>query len=442
MDVAIALLICYLTIEGSRSDWRPVRVAIVGLVGALAIWFSHPTVFVLAGIGTTISVAAMARKDWSTLARAGVAFLMWAVNWVICYLVVLRQLARDDVLLDYWKTNFMPFPPRSATDFKWFVDSFFGFFGSSAGLTFAGLAGLVFFIGCLSMVSKNREMLFLLLSPAIAALFASALHRYPFGGRLTLFLVPAALLFMAEGAHAIHSATTSRLPIGALLIGLLFFDPCMYVLHHFGKPHTELVWPGVMIVEEIRPVMSYLRTHEQPGDLVYVFSESEPAFEYYQERDGFPQSNVRIGTASGDDPQNYASDLTLLRGKRAWILLSHIHGAGAGESKHVKFYLDMLGKRIDAFARAGAETWLYDLRSAGLAPSCLRNRTLPELRNRPVFSHLVVPASSVMLRSIKSHWRTRRRSNSVFLQPYVNATRKIPYNQTPILAVSRARAST
>ena len=68
-DAAIAILLYCLTIEGSKSEWKAGRTALVALVGAIAIWMSHSSVFVLAGIGATISIALVLRKDWVRLAR-------------------------------------------------------------------------------------------------------------------------------------------------------------------------------------------------------------------------------------------------------------------------------------------------------------------------------------------------------------------------------------
>lgn len=369
-DAAIAILLYGLTIEGSKSEWKAGRTALVALVGAIAIWMSHSSVFILVGIGATISAALALRKDWARLARVSVVGLCWLASLAVCYVVALRKLAGDGKLLSYWNANFMPLPPRSVTDLKWFVDSFFGFFNTSAGLKFAGLAALVFVLGSIAMFRKSPERVFLLLSPAFITLLASGLHKYPFGGRLALFLVPPVLLLMAEGTVALCSAAGASLPaIGWVLIPLLFLDPGLYILHHFAKPHTEIVQPGVMLPEEIKPAMAYVRNHERPDDLVYVFYGAEPAFEYYAERENFPRNNVEMGMAAGNDPQIYESDLDRLRGHRVWLLFSHIRGVGAEDSKHVEFYLDMLGPRLDSLSVAGAETYLYDLRNAALPPA-------------------------------------------------------------------------
>jgi hypothetical protein len=369
-DAAIAILLYWLTIEGSQSQWKAGRSALIALVGAIAIWMSHSSIFVLVGIGVTISVVLMLRKDWARLARVSVGGLCWVASLAVCYIVALRKLAGDGELLSYWNANFMPLPPRSVADLKWVVDSFFGFFNSAAGLKFSGLAALVFVLGCISMFRKSAERVFLLLSPAVITLLASGLHKYPFGGRLALFLVPPVLLLMAEGAEALYSAASASLPAaGWVLITLLFVDPGTYILHHFAKPHTEVAQPGVMLPEELRPVVAYVRSHEHAGDLVYVFYGAEPAFDYYAERENFPRNNVEIGTAASNDPQIYESDLDRLRGRRVWVVLSHIRGAGAEDSKHMEFYLDMLGPRLDSLSVAGAETYLYDLRNAALLPA-------------------------------------------------------------------------
>lgn len=363
-DAAIAILLYCLTIVGSESEWSIRQSVLAAVVGAVAVWMSHASVFVLAGIGVSISATLLLRKDWGRLLRVFLVGLCWISSLAVCYFVTLRKLSNDTELLSYWKTNFMPLPPRSITDFKWFVDSFFDFFATSAGLKFTGLAALVFVVGSIVMYRKSHERIFLLLSPAILTLIASGMRRYPFGGRLTLFLLPAAVLLMAEGVEAIRSAADFKIPgAGVVLLTLVFLDPGAYALHHFAKPHTEVAQPGVMLPEEIRPVMSYVAKNEMPGDLVYVFSESEPAFDYYAERKRFPVNNVEIGTASGDDPRNYQTDLERLRGRRVWVVLSHTHGVGAQESKYVEFYLDGFGPRIEAFSAAGAEVYLYDLRN-------------------------------------------------------------------------------
>jgi hypothetical protein len=364
-DVAAALAIYSIALVGKSSEWSTSRMAALGLVGAASIWISHPSAFVLAGIGLSAGVVFCLRKQWNALARFSLAACMWVVSLGISYLFFLRTLARDHELLDYWAGNFMPLPPKSISDFSWFVHSFFGFFGQTASLQMEGLAALTFVTGAAYMYSRDRVKLSFLLLPALLTLCASGLHKYPFGGRLLLFLVPAALLVIAEGARQIVVATRpSATVVGYALIVLLFLDPSIYLLHHFGKPHTLVPRMGTMLPEEIKPVMAYVHAHQKSGDVVYLITGSQPAYQYYDELYRIRENNLLLGTALGDDAKDYVTDLDRLRGRRAWIVASHISGRGAIQLKYIEFYLAMAGRRIDQFTAAGASAYLYDLNVA------------------------------------------------------------------------------
>jgi len=363
-DVAVALVLYSIALPRKPAEWSSVRILVFGLFGSVAIWLSHPSVFVLAGIGTIVIIDAWHRGDVRCLTRFLPAAGMWATSLVVCYLLLLRHLARDQALLDYLNEYFMPLPPRSISDLKWFFDIFFGFFSGTAGLVTTGLAALTFIVGILYKWSKDREQLWLLLTPFFFTLVASGMHKYPLGGRLTLFLLPTVFLLMAEGAEQVRSnlPRNSR-TIAYILVGLLMLDPAVYAVHHFAKPHTVVRTPGIMQAEEIRPIFAYVHGHEQPGDLIYLFAEAQPAFEYYEELNHLHDANLVLGTASGNDPSAYALDLDRLRGHRVWVIFSHFKGINADEAKYIRFYLDRLGRESQVYSTPGAAAYLYDLRS-------------------------------------------------------------------------------
>ena len=55
-DVAVALLILVLAADALRHGLTARRAATLAVVGTAAVWLSHPSVFVLAGAGTTLIV--------------------------------------------------------------------------------------------------------------------------------------------------------------------------------------------------------------------------------------------------------------------------------------------------------------------------------------------------------------------------------------------------
>jgi hypothetical protein len=340
-DVAIALLLLYL----ASAD----RVLLLGILGAIAIWFSHPAVFVMAGICTLLLL-----RDWRNW-KSLLAIALSGSSVAFCYVVLLRPLSHDTSLLAYWQQYFIPFPSNP----KWLVDTFFDMFRNSAALAFTGLAAFGFFCGGISLWKRNRATLLLLLSPAMVTLLAAAVHKYPFGGRLILFFVPVVLLLIAEGAEVIRVVAGNK--FGVILLTLLLIDPGLYTLHRFISPLNATSRAGVMPLEETRPLLSKLKASLQPGDVVYVYNPAMPSFEYYAERTGFPRDNVVFGTAGGDDPQQYEKDFARFTGKHVWLVLSHMTGTASAEPGYLRFYMSLRGTRLQTLTFPGAEADYYNM---------------------------------------------------------------------------------
>jgi hypothetical protein len=354
-DVVIALSLFSAAIHYQSSKLTPWRVAVFGSLGAASIWFSHPSLFILAGIGASLTLFCLVGKRWARIGGLAIVYSAWALSFAACYFVSLRSLSNNKFLLHYWDAAFVPSPLLSVSAVEWFVDSFFGTFQSPVGLELSGIAALSFLVGCISMFSNKREKLFVLMSPILLTLLAAGFHKYPFRGRLLLFIVPALLLFIAEGAEQIRCKSGGEAPIvGACLIGLLFFHPLLFASYHLVKPSTR---------EEIKPVMNHIKEHEHEGDVLYVYHGAMPAFRYYAPRFYLSKMNLVWGISSEDDWENYEKDIDQLRGdRRVWLLFSHSHtDTGVDEEKLFMYLLHMRGTRLDYFKSVGAAVYLYDL---------------------------------------------------------------------------------
>ena len=62
-DVAIALVLSLLYLKHTQTEIEPKNAALLGLAGTVAIWFSHPALFVLGGIGLALFLPAFRAKD-------------------------------------------------------------------------------------------------------------------------------------------------------------------------------------------------------------------------------------------------------------------------------------------------------------------------------------------------------------------------------------------
>ena len=124
----------------------------------------------------------------------------WAASFGLCYWTVLRFEVHSPQLLTYWQDNFAPFPPLSTKTVDWYLKTLFNAFAFPGGIEATGLAVVLFVIGCAWLLLRRRAAFLLLVIPIALTLAASAVHRYPFSGRLILFLAPALILPVAEAS--------------------------------------------------------------------------------------------------------------------------------------------------------------------------------------------------------------------------------------------------
>jgi len=356
-DVAIALLIYVITFHYTQLQkltfWRA---TFFGFIGAIAIWFSHPAVFVLAGVVTVLIFLYVREKEWQKITNLSIAFLVWIASFAICYFISLRNLVSNNFLLTVWASRFAPSISK-LWQAKWYIDTFFNIFKHPVGIPLCGIAALSFIVGGVSMFREKRRDFFFLILPILFTLLASWLKKYPFSGRLLLFIVPNVLIFIAEGTEQIIAKTRHTFSIiGITFISLLFFYPLLKAGYHIIRPRLK---------EEIKPVINYLMKFKQNKDIIYLYYGSRNAFKYYSLKNGFNENEYIVGIESRarGNLGNYINDLNKLRGnKRVWIVFSHIYNwKRFDEERFFLYYLDSIGKRLNFFKSAGASVYLYDL---------------------------------------------------------------------------------
>jgi hypothetical protein len=220
----------------------------------------------------------------------------------------------------------------------------------------ANVGALVFLVGLWVTFRRDGEKLAFLVAPAALCLLAACLKKYPFDGRLLLFLAPSALLLMGPGAARLAGPCRRRFfrATGLVLV------TCLYVPTAYDAVRSALPPYGK---EEIRPVLQYIRAHEQPGDLVYVHWGAGPAFRYYHDYRGYEFEQWKAGICSDWNKPRYVEELDNLAHddnvRRIWFLISH-------DRSHERAFfletLDGMGTRADAFQTRGASAYLYELR--------------------------------------------------------------------------------
>src|SRR5262249_52351338 len=100
-DVAIALAILLIGFELLEKDLTVRKAILLALAGATVVWFSHPSVLVLAGTGTTLAVDAMLTKSQGRKTRfwrLALAIACWLLSFTVFYSISLRNLSSNNTL--------------------------------------------------------------------------------------------------------------------------------------------------------------------------------------------------------------------------------------------------------------------------------------------------------------------------------------------------------
>ena len=217
-DVVVTL--CLLSVAVSYLSRRLTlgRILLLGLLGAISVWLSHPAVFVLAGIGGSALLFCALEKRWPDIARLSVAFALWILSFIICYFVSFRSLAANQMLLGYWSFSFPPSQPLSVAGVEWLIGTFFQTFQSPVGLDLSGVAALGFLVGCIYIYRKQKQTFAILVFPILLTLAAAAACFLPY--RLYCSWSPKAPnKFGSE--HALNR--------GSLCRGAAFSLPCAFL---------------------------------------------------------------------------------------------------------------------------------------------------------------------------------------------------------------------
>lgn len=378
-DVALALLLTLLALRILLRGMTRKRLALFAIVALTAPWLSHTAVFVTAGVASVLIVHFAHGRAWTRAFAVLGSCLPAAVSTLFAHAIAARNVTDAEQMHTYWSSGFMPMPPRSLGDALWFGRALGRIFRDPLDFPFPALAVIAFLVGVWWMFRTRRETAVLLAAPAFVVLVASAAELYPFGsrheitGRVLLFLVPAFLFFIAEGAEQIRRRTKRGLRLAGVAFVLLLVLP-VAVRTAFSVPFRR---------EEIRPVMRYLLQHRRPGDSVYVHFGATHAWRYYARRMGVASQDFRIGICARFEPARYAGDLAPLMGHgRVWIVSSNTLGTRRiNESTFLIAYLDAKGRRLDTYGQAGAAAYLYDFRD-GVKPTSGYPRQLagPEFR--------------------------------------------------------------
>lgn len=352
-DLAASAAILWLALRLWAAPASIARAAALTAAGAVLLWFSHPLLFVLAAVGAVTAVRFAVARDGRALVYLLAIGAIWAASFGLSYLVSLRHYAGDTELTAWWEHAFLPFPPHSPADVKWFFWTFVAVFEHPLGLLLPGLGALAFLLGCVTLAQSRPWVLALVLAPIIVALAASALRLYPFTERFIIFLAPSLIIVTGAGIHYVVHALWPRARIAAaLFVALLFLQPALVLANELAQPGD----PGV------RPALAQLAQSESDAP-IYVYHWAQYEVRYYASAYGIDSDRFIVGSTARNEWNHYAAELEKLRGTpEVWFLFVDVpFFLGRNEEQYMLTVLDDWGTRSAEHHSPRARLYRYDL---------------------------------------------------------------------------------
>ena len=359
--VLLGLLLIFLYATQKKAESKPPDRAWMLLLGAgaLAVWVSHPSVFGLVGIGLTLLW--QNRQNWHRLTQVGLLLLAWLVSFGGVFLASLNALSANNFLMAYWQDYFMPMPPWSNPG--WIVETLTSSLTYFAPELPTWLALTLLLAGFIHLWRLDSSLAAVFALTLLAGFGASALGKYPLGGRMLLFLAPISIGLVGAAFEGLLRVLERipRLPrlfaplMASLLAVFLLVPSAAQAVDNFISPRMQ---------ENIHPAMRTLRTEYQPDDLIYIYYGAMPAFRYYAPFYGFNENEFQAGKLSYNRLlAPTIRDIDSLKGNhRAWVLFSHVYEAdGINEREAVLAYIDeqKMGKCRLESREPGTSVLLY-----------------------------------------------------------------------------------
>jgi hypothetical protein len=339
-DIAAALLIVLTALILFDRPLRLSRAIGLSLVSSLTVFFSFPSILILAGA----SVTAMnkARREPARRRELLAAAAVWSLAAGLGVFLATVSLSPADAayMRWFWKPAFMPLVPTPITSLMWLGHQLKATFRWTLDYRASAIWSLAAAAGVWSLLRRKQDAALLLVLPLLLAVVASAAQRYPFfSGRTQLYLIPALLILAGEGACWSRQAL---MPHAKWIAAA----PCLLLIG-LGVQGTWHSW-GFQGNGDLRGVFHYVRDHWRPGDRLYVHFATAQVFMYYAPRLGFEPGEYLLGTCRDTD-ESMLQQVDVLRNRpRVWMAI-----CCTDESEPVYKYLGSLGPTRDTFVVRG-----------------------------------------------------------------------------------------
>jgi hypothetical protein len=368
LDATAAILLTLVALHVRDRERPPRNLAALALASGCVAWFSVFATFVLTGLGVSLVLIALLQRDRRATLNALLVSAIWGATVLAVTVVSIKSMTPDtrDFMGRYWHESMLPSPVDPLVALRWLGNSLAAFISFTWRTGSPRAVTVICALGFLALWRRSPNLALMLAMPLVVAIGAAIARQYPLFQRLMLGMVPSICLSLAASAGWVtdrvselagrwHAGST-RLVRGTVLAG--FAIPLLSSFSQRLPPYR---------VEEIKPLLAYIREHQRPGDAIITHYAASAALQYYAPFYGFERFISSQWPASDDDDSATVPGLDSLAGQsRAWLVF-------VGNSEYLKHrlaifeYLNRTGVVLDSvivrLSRTidpNAEAYLYD----------------------------------------------------------------------------------
>lgn len=328
-----------------KKPLHPNHIAALLLFGVIAIPLSFPVALLLGALGGLLIVKNFLERRYAYVIALICISFVWLFEFGALYLITR---ASQEGVVNYmssgYQTYFAPLLPFSLGAIAWYPKAAFKYFQFITEHETVIFMIMLMAIGLYSYARKNIWVFLFLITPFALAVVASIAQAYPMYHRLMLYLFPQTILIAVTGITTATSWVTNpvrhAIPV---VLGILF------TMGTFVKTAENFSGSPPYSDEHIRPALTHIAEAKQPGDVLYVFYASFPAFKIYKDRTGIGDMPILHGSSSRGAWKCYWRDIARMRGsKRVWLLFSHLTTlSGFDEIHGLTDFADEYGTRLE-----------------------------------------------------------------------------------------------
>jgi hypothetical protein len=277
LDV-VATLVLYILALNVLNDRSARSIAILAIIGAAAVWISFASVFVLAGIGSTLIVRSALLHRWRDATLQLSASFCWLASFGALYVVSVNNLGHLQKSIE-GTTGTDGGRIRVLQTLVGALRSDLGIAHLQAtnydlGRIVAVLAIALVLVGFVTALKEQLATAALVITPTLFMLCAFEFGKYPLFPRTLLFLTPVTIVLLVSGAMRLATATPASRITGIAAASLVCVFIVLPSLKGVAQPQRTA---------ELKPVLRYLAEHQQMSDTLWVDQPTQYALRYYLE---------------------------------------------------------------------------------------------------------------------------------------------------------------